>query len=178
MTETTTRAPTSTVPPTTVGVCDENMDEYGQVDVTRTDEAGSPINKGDGWTPNNPSTDSEPYSGSHINVNFDEPVKITSILVETSDGSDETVKIAVRVKVEGSDIFIQISNRADDKNVFNTDPGSKIPIPDGIGPVVEIEVYVVDPKPDSPIKVTPYGCPAGKLTFKYDGNSGDLHIFA
>ena len=153
-----TTTPSTTVPTTTGRVCDEDMDEYGPVDVNRFNEDGSPIDIVDGWTPGIASDNLQPYSGSHVKLTFSRAIKLTSVLVAVSSGSDETVKVAFKIKYRGVNTFTEVTNPDDGSKVFSSHLGRKIPLPDDTLPGVEIEVYVVGTLPNFPVHLTPFGC--------------------
>ena len=161
---TTTTVGTSTaIPITTEHVCDENMDEYGEVDVTRSVEAGDDLDDDDWWTPSSGSNTSSPYEGSPLTIATTSPGQITSLLVERQDDDNTTIRVAVRVKPSGSEDFEPVLNPDNNSTWFEVTPGEKIPLPEGIPVGSVIEVYVIEPVPDSPLSVTPFGCkPPGK----------------
>ena len=134
------------------------MDDYGPVNVNRFSEDGTPINVVDGWTPVNPSDNSRPYSGSDIKLTFSRAIKLTSVLVADSSGSDETVKVAFKIKYPGVNTFTEVTNPEDGSKAFSSYLGRKIPLPDDTLPGEEIEVYFVGTLPNSPVHLTPFGC--------------------
>ena len=160
----TTAASTTPIFTTTVGRCDENMDDYGPVNVTRSTTPGGDLDNEDWWTPSDPSdVKDNPYGGSPLTIHTSSPIDFTSLLVERKDDDKTPISIAVRIKPSGSDDFKNVNNPDDGSPVFKVEPGTNLPLPEGLDPGDEIEVYVLEPGLDSPLYVTPFGCePTGE----------------
>ena len=161
---TTTTGATTTVETTTTGatttehICDEDMDEYGPVDVTRSTDPETDLEDDGFWSPSSLSNTSNPYEGSPLTIATSSPVQLTSLQVDKQDGDDTPVVVTIRVKPVGSDEFVPVINPETGTPFFEVIPGEKFPLPDDMPPGDAIEVYVVEPGSDSPLDVTPFGC--------------------
>ena len=150
-------APSTTLQTTTEKVCDENLDNYEAVVVTRTNEDGSPLAPGAPWKPTIPSEFTTPYSGSPMTVTFTPRSEVTSVTVYSDDETDNVVFVAFEVKPSDREDFVPLVN-SDGTRFFMGTPGIKIGLPLSTPYVVEIKVYIVNPKPTSSFEVIFNGC--------------------
>lgn len=111
-----------------------------------------------GWKPNNPPSSVDfPYNGSHLVATINTSIEITSVLIESSNSTQETIKVAFAVHV-GSELWPEyLVNPTDGSFIFDGDSGTKIPLPAETF-VRTILVYLVSPDPSSSFNVKFYGC--------------------
>ena len=143
------------------------MDDFAEVNVSRSTVADSDLDNDNWWSPSGASTGENPYGRSPLTIGTSSAVKLTSVLVRNKDGSETTVTLAFKVKRSGSDAFEEVKNPKDQSNTFEVTPGENFPLPDGMTPLDEIEVYVVGTGPASDLSVIPFGCEApGEYTIE------------
>ena len=138
-------------------MCDENLDAYEPVSVSRSTEDGTPVGPDDLWKPSNPPSLGNPYSGSHLSVTFTPRSEVTSVTILKDNFSPENVKVAFKVKPREGDEPVPLP-RADGSDIFYGVPGFKIELPPNTPYVVEIEVYIVAPLDSDNFKVVFNGC--------------------
>ena len=138
-------------------MCDENLDAYEPVSVSRSTEDGTPVGPDDLWKPSNPPPEDNPYSGSHLSVMFTPRAEVTSVTILTDNDSLGLVKVAFKVKPLEGDELVSLP-RSDGSDIFYGVPGVKIPLPRNTPYVVEIEVYIVAPLDSDNFKVVFNGC--------------------
>ena len=142
---------------TTEKVCDENLDTYEPVSVSRTTEDGTPVGPNNLWRPSNPPTEDNPYSGSHLSVRFTPRAEVTSVTILKDNESREVLKVAFRVKPREGDELVPLP-RSDGSDIFYRQPGLEIRLPPNTPYVVEIEIYIVDPLGNESFIVLFNGC--------------------
>ena len=167
-------APTTTVPSTTGKVCDENLDTYAPVTVSRTAGDGSAIGPDDFWLPDsNPFDPSDPYSAPKLTLTFDPQSEIRSVTVYDSDGSSDAVVIAIKSKSTQNSPLEDLLNDSGG-NTFESPPGSAIVLPNAPQYAEQLDVHIVNPSSNRKYQVRANGCEhAGKYS---NSNNGPGHV--
>ncbi|XP_022111642.1 mucin-2-like, partial [Acanthaster planci] len=149
--------PTITVPTTTERVCNENLDRYEPVSLSRATENGISIGPNDFWKPSNSPSETNPYSGSHLSVTFTPRTEVTSVTIYKDNDNLEVVKVAFKVTPSDTDELVPLRS-SNGYGVFDGVPGQRIALPPDTPYVVEIEVYILNPLQNDSFKVVFNGC--------------------
>ena len=153
-----TTVPSTTAQPTPPRVCDENLDYYEPVDVTRKDsDNNSFLGPSDTWKPDKPPNFTSPHEGSHMLVKFKPRTEVTSVTVKNDKGTRVMVYLAFKVKPSDREDFLPLVNPSGQK-IFGGFTGDKIPLPESTPYVVEMEVYIVNPESTQGFLVVFNGC--------------------
>ena len=148
------------MPSTTPIVCDDDLDSYDKVKVSRLNsDTNSELSPTDWWRPDDPSSnETSPYTDSYLEITFDVSVNVESVTIKNDqDAPDEDVRLAVEFQAGDRAPYYPLFE--DGKPVIlRGKADSKIDLPPSLPAVTGLRVYLVSPSPNFKYQVVLHGC--------------------